>query len=132
MSFGRKPQPRWNKEATDQAKALSEDVRENVRKIAVRFARHEQCESVTVRHVDEAYFALCRSGLKRWPIWKRPSAEIGLGTFLFGLTFGVPDMMSLALDSQAKGFRVACIAAILALIASGGAFVVHGWYRDQL
>lgn len=87
------PQPRWHPAAETRAKELTVDYNDNLRRVAVRLARHDRLASVDARHVDKALNALHRSGIINRPWYRRTDWELGLGTFLAGVFFSIPTVV---------------------------------------
>lgn len=125
-------QPRWPNTSTEQAKALVEAFHDDLRKIAVRLARHERAANVDHRHVDEAFDALVRLGLGRNVGWKRPELEVGAGSLIFGTAFSAPDVISLFFDGETAVEQGVCIGVFVAMLMIGVALAVHGWFRGRL
>jgi len=88
-------QPAILSKARDHLNDLADEFKDNIRKIAIRIARHERAVYVNPRHFDEAKDCLNRTGLNRRSFWSRPELEVGAGTTLLSLTLSVPDMVAI-------------------------------------
>ena len=126
--------PNWNGKTRELVGDLTEDFRENLRRLTIRLARHERADNIEVRHVDEAYEALCTVGIKRRIWWKRPELEVAVGAFIVTLAFSASDIttvvgsiLALKIDQQ---YSVAAGLFVGGLIA-GTALTVHGWIRGN-
>jgi cytochrome c biogenesis protein CcdA len=85
---------RWPRDTSAHANKLGDDFKTHLKAVAEVFARHERVDSVSRRHVDEAFAALARLGLqsKRW--WQRSDSWTAVGAFLIGVSFSIPDACS--------------------------------------
>ena len=110
----------------------ADEFHTNVRRIAVRLARHDRELRVGTRHVDGAVEALRRAGRARRPAWQRPEAQVGLGSLLFGLAWSAPDVVPLAFAEGDPQARAVTVATLIFLAAAGAGLAVHGWFRGQL
>lgn len=125
------PQPKWSYEAANLAKETSEEFHENIRRVAVRLARHECNSYVDPRNVKEAVDCLKRSGLNRVLWYTRPELEVGFGVALIPFSVSMPDVVS-AIKELVKipeGFGFFFMAVGLFFAA---AVVIHGWVRGML
>ncbi len=129
--MARDDQPKWSKQSTERVESISAEFDENIRRIAIRIARHEKSVYVDPRHVDEAKGCLSRSGLNRRPWYERPELEVGLGMWLLGLMFAIPDIVGIITSiPEAKKPYVSW--SVIAVFAALGAFFsTHGWYRGR-
>lgn len=85
----------WRREMKGYANGIAENFKANLKQIAETFADHEKIDSVSTKHLDEAFSALSRLGLhsKRW--WQRSDTWTAFGALLVGVSFSAPDIVSL-------------------------------------
>lgn len=83
--------PSWPRATSTYANQVADRFKADLRAIAETFARHEKQDSLSRKHVDEAFLALARLGLHSKTFWQRSDTWTGLGTFLVGIAFSVPD-----------------------------------------
>ena len=123
--------PTWPDGSSDRVKGHVNELEKNLRTIAQACARHDSSEVVLEKHVDHALESMGRLGLKRKPLWKRSETELTLGSFLFGLSFALPDLMSFLADpsSAAAPWRTA---AVLTALFVGAILVCHAWVRTTV
>lgn len=125
-------QPRWPTATLNRISELTENFRDNLRRVAIRFARQEEAVNVDVRHVNEAFASLSRLGLNRIPGWKRPEFEVGAGSLIAGLAFSSPDVVPLFFADASPVAKSISVAAVVLLLASGVFLAAHGWFRGRL
>ena len=85
-------QPIWTNPALNRLPEITEELHQNIRRIAVRIVRHEGGESVDSRHVNLASDFLKRVGLSLRPWHERPELEVGMGAAVFSLGLSMPDL----------------------------------------
>lgn len=123
--------PRWVPESEKQVDDHVKKFRDSLRRIAVRFAHHSRADSIDAVHVDDAYTALQRYGLSRYPWWKRPELKTGVGAVLITFALAGPDVFPLFFEDAAKQKTVAI--SVLAVCGILGAFLgLWGWFQNRL
>ncbi len=87
-------QVKWPKETSVHANRLADSVKSSLRSVAETFAKHERVDSVSLKHVDEAYSALARLGLNSKRFWQRTDTWTALAGLLIGCSLSFPDAFS--------------------------------------
>lgn len=122
---------RWCKRSEDRVSDLVETFRNNLRRITKRLAYHDQCDTIDAKHVDEAFDALSRLGLRRRRWWTSPELKTTCGTVCIALAFAVPDFLPYAnLEETAQSY--ALIASVAVLVIVGCALNLFGWFQGRL
>lgn len=97
----------------------------------MRFAHHSRADSIDAVHVDEAYSALQRYGLRREVWWNRSELKTGIGAILVTLALSGPDVFPLFFDDAVRQKAVAI--AVLVLCGISGAILgLWGWFQNRL
>lgn len=121
---------RWATAAREREKSLMKGVQENLRTVAECFATHEQAETVSPKHVDEAFNGIARLGLTQRPWIDRPETEITVGAALVGFAFALPDVVNvLFAGTQPNGLETAALVTCFTLGVIG---FTHGHYRARM
>ena len=81
----------WGRDAQDQADGTVEQFKADLRRIAIRLARHDRAETVDTKHVRSAFESLVRFGLESTPWWKRPQAKVTGAGLLLAFALAMPD-----------------------------------------
>lgn len=125
--MGQNKSPTWLPGSKQAAEVAAREYQENVRRVAVRLARHSQCERVLEQHVTQAVFVLHESGLKRRGLLRRPELEISAGFSIMGIGWGSPDVCN-ALFGDGNSYGAGTL---IALLLIGLGLVIHGWTRGR-
>lgn len=125
--MGQKKSPTWLPGSKQAAEDAAKEYHENVRRVAVRLARHSQCERVLEQHVTQAVSSLHESGLKKrgW-LW-RPETEISVGYSLLGAGWGAPDVCN-SVWGEGNSYSTVAVTAFVLL---GTVTAIHGWMRGR-
>lgn len=126
-----RPGARWCKPSEDRASDLVEEFQNNLRRITKRLAYHDQCDTIDAKHVNDAFDALSRQGLRRNRWWNSPELKTTCGTAAIALAFAVPDFLPYAnLNETVQRYAGISIMAVLVLI--GGFLHFFAWCQGRL
>lgn len=104
----------------------------NLTTITEATATHDGVETVSKRHVDEAYRTLARAGLSRAVWYKRTEFETGVGGVFLALALSSSDIVAVFYPADSP-WRSAITAAIFILALILGILLwIHGWLRGAL
>ena len=87
--------PSWLKKPQERVDALVKQYEDNVRRMAVRLAIHENSNTIGERHVNNAHEALIRSGLSMMPWFKSQRFKTSVGGFFVGASFSLYGLVPL-------------------------------------
>jgi hypothetical protein len=125
-------EPQWLSATT---KHLNDEVKEyksHLRDIAIVLARRERSETVNLRHVEEAFGAAARIGLRRNPWWQRTELESTVGGLLVGFTFILPDVVGFFWPDDSSTRTGVVSGIMVASFLIGAVAAVHAWFRGKL
>jgi len=125
------PQPKWPRRTKALLGELSTEYKDNLRRISVRLARSERAEVVLERHLVEAFEAIAKLGIRRYPWYKRPATEYGVGTFLVGFAYATPSVVNSVWETLPAAGAVAEYAVMATSFVVGCFFALHGWFRGS-
>jgi hypothetical protein len=74
--------------------SLADSIKGSLKNVAETFAKHERVDSVSLKHVDEAYSALARLGLNSKRFWQRTDTWTAFSGLIFGGSLSLPDAFS--------------------------------------
>lgn len=126
----------WNKKALAREGQLAKKFRDDVHDLAVVFARHENSETVVVRHVEHAHSSLSRLGLSRRKLIHRSEFWASIGGILIGAALSLADGINM-LPKSAKPFHDwlvesgAAVTSAWVLLAAGVIIVAIAWYKGS-
>jgi len=124
--------PRLPKPSQDRQGVYIADFRENLQKIAIRLARHQKSTFVDVPHVDEAFNVLCRIGISRRPIWKRPEFDTSIGGLFLGVALAAPDLLPAICDNNWLQRNNVILSTIIVSVVLTAIFFARGWMKSSL
>lgn len=119
-------QPIWTNRALDDLSAETKEHGENIRRIAVRLARHDKATYVDPSHVGHARQVLVKSGYRPGPFYKRTEFEFGVGSALLTLSLAAPDIIGIFADGQTH--KITCCIVIPVLVLVGLFLMTHAWW----
>lgn len=125
---------KFSAEARRHLNETAEQFKGDLREVASALARHSKMDSVSERHVDEAFQSLAASGLQNLPLWRRPAFEGTLGGGFIATAVNMPDIIGYWSDALEAPFLTSSIyvTAGWLLFAIAGAFLsVHAWFRGK-
>lgn len=129
--MARSKSPSWSKPAKEKLAEINSEYEVNVRRIALRLARHSKSTFVDEQHVMEARSSLSRLGLSQRSIWQRPEAEVGLGVTILSGTLSIHDLVELVPWIKNENQIFATWAGIVVCLILGIFFILHGWNRGR-
>ena len=98
----------------------------------MRFAHQARADTVDSVHVDEAFDALVKFGLKRLVWWRRPQFKITVGAFLIGAALACPDLMPLVIKNNPELEWSVTVALFIVFSLLSIWFNIWGWYQGRL
>lgn len=122
--------PGWPTRSSARANKLVEDFKMHLRAVADNLAKHDRVDSISEKHVDEAYAALARLGLTSRPWYRRPDFETAVGAVLIGGASALPDWVALFAPESLKNALSA--GGVVALLVIGASLTAHGWIRASV
>jgi hypothetical protein len=126
-----RPSPRWAPESEACYKEYVKKFTESLRRLTLRFAHHGRANTIDVFHVDEAFEALVRFGLRRQAWYKRSELKITIGAALVATAVSTPDFMPLLSDDVARQQAIT-IGSIIVFGFLGGMAYLWGWFQGKI
>lgn len=81
----------WGRSVSSYTNSVAEEFKRDLKSVAEAMANHDRVDTVSNKHVDEAFAALARSGLNCKPLYRRSDFWTGIGGLCAGLSFSIPD-----------------------------------------
>jgi hypothetical protein len=128
---GGKLAPSFPRKAQSRVDALTNRFKKTLKDIALGLAYHDSTDSVSVKHVDEAFTTLARAGLSRLRWYQRTEFEAAVGGILLALSSSVPPIVAIFIDVGAKRETISGAGTLLSLIL-GLVLMFHAFYRARL
>jgi len=123
---------KWARETKGYRNRVAEAFKSHLTDVAERFADHERVDSVSKKHIDEAFAALARLGLQSKTFWQRSDTWTAFGALLFGISFSMPDVCGPVCDLFRIPTGVANVASIsLLVIFMGLGMALYFWARHH-
>jgi hypothetical protein len=112
----------WQRDSQKRLGSHAERIKSNLRAVATAIAQQERVGAVSARHVDDAYQALARVGLRVAPWYKRTEVEAAIGGMLVSFSLASPDIVGVFIPG-ASGLRLGVTAGILLSAMTVGCFL---------
>lgn len=120
---------KWSPQAKQASNSLKAEFAENVTKISIALAVHDQAAQVSPAHVHRAFQSLSMSGMSRVRWLDRPESLSSAGAFLIGVAFACPDIVATVVSDPNKTIARVMFGVSLCI----GVFLfAYGWYRSRL
>lgn len=123
----------WGRSVSTYTNRVVDDFKDDLKSVATAMANHDQVDTVSEKHVDEAFSALARSGMNCKPFYLRADFWTGIGGLLVGISFSIPDVVNAVADGmQMQELKNASLSLMLVVFAIGAMLFFWSLYSSSV
>jgi hypothetical protein len=120
---------KFSGEANTKRSQIKKQLDDDLSAVAERLASHGRCERVLVTHVEQAFSALARVGMRRSWFFKRTEFEGIAGGVFTTLAAAAPSFVPLVAPNL-QPTKTLLIAGVI--LAFGVGLMIHSWMRGMV